>query len=44
MAVRVRAIWETYGVPYNTRTVGSRLASVVKKLLRLALPPRAAAA
>ena len=40
MAVEVRAICEKYGVPYNTRSLGAQFGSVVKKICRLALPPR----
>ncbi len=43
MAREVRAICEKYGVPYNSRSLGAQVASVAKKIVRLALPPRAPA-
>lgn len=42
MAREVRAICAKYGVPYNTGTLGSQLATVARKIFRLAGPPRRA--
>ena len=38
IAVEVRAICERYGLPYNTGPLGKQFGSVVKKIVRLALP------
>jgi fatty acid desaturase len=38
IAVEVRAICERYGLPYNTGPLAKQFGSVVKKIVRLALP------
>jgi fatty acid desaturase len=38
----VRAISERYGIPYNTGPLHSQFGSVVRKIVKLAVPPRAA--
>jgi fatty acid desaturase len=40
MAVRVRALCEEFGVPYNTGGFWKQFGTVVKRILRLALPAR----
>jgi fatty acid desaturase len=40
IAVEVRAICERYGLPYNTGPLHRQFGSVVKKIVRLALPSR----
>ena len=40
MAVEVREICERYGLPYNTGPLPKQFGSVVKKIVRLALPDR----
>ncbi len=40
LAVEVRAICERYGLPYNTGPLHKQFGSVVKKIVRLALPGR----
>lgn len=42
MAKEVRAICKKYGVPYNTGSLWGQFKSVVKRVFRLALPPRGA--
>jgi fatty acid desaturase len=42
MAPRVRAICERHGLPYATGSFASQLTSAMRRLLRFALPPRAA--
>jgi fatty acid desaturase len=44
IAVEVREICERYGLPYNTGPLRKQFGSVVKKIFRLALPPRGPAA
>ena len=43
IATEVRAICERYGLPYNTGPLHRQFGSVVKKIVRLALPGRGAA-
>ena len=38
MAPEVRAICERYGLPYNSGSLGEQFGSVVRKIVRLALP------
>ena len=40
IAVEVREICERYGLPYNTGPLHKQFGSVVKKIVRLALPGR----
>jgi len=40
IAVEVREICERYGLPYNAGPLREQFGSVVKKIFRLALPPR----
>jgi linoleoyl-CoA desaturase len=40
IAVEVREICERYGLPYNTGPLRRQFGSVVRKIVRLALPPR----
>jgi fatty acid desaturase len=40
MAVRVRALCEQFGVPYNTGTLWKQFGSVVGRIFRLSLPSR----
>jgi fatty acid desaturase len=40
MAVEVREICERYGIPYNTGPLHKQFGSVVRKIVRLALPDR----
>jgi len=40
IAVEVREICERYGLPYNTGPLSTQFGSVVRKIFRLALPPR----
>lgn len=40
LAVEVRALCERYGLPYNTGTLGGQFRTVVRRIFRLALPPR----
>jgi fatty acid desaturase len=40
LAVEVREICERYGMPYNAGPLGKQFGSVVKKIVRLALPDR----
>jgi len=40
IAVEVRDICRRYGLPYNTGPLRKQFGSVVKKIVRLALPPR----
>lgn len=42
MSVEVRAICARYGVPYNTGSLGRQFLSVIKRIFRLALPPKKA--
>jgi fatty acid desaturase len=42
IAVEVREICERYGLPYNTGSLHKQFGSVVKKIVRLALPRRGA--
>jgi len=44
IAVSVREICERYGLPYNTGPLHRQFGSVVKKIVRLALPGKAAGA
>jgi fatty acid desaturase len=38
MSVKVREICERYGLPYNSGGLGKQFGSVVRKIVRLALP------
>ncbi len=40
ISVEVREICERYGIPYNTGPLHSQFGSVVRKIFKLALPPR----
>jgi fatty acid desaturase len=40
ISTEVREICERYGLPYNTGSLGKQFGSVVRKIARLALPPR----
>jgi fatty acid desaturase len=40
MSVEVRAACERYGIPYNRGPLGKQFGSVVRKIVRLALPDR----
>ncbi len=40
IAVEVREICDRYGLPYNTGPLHKQFGSVVKKIVRLALPTR----
>jgi fatty acid desaturase len=42
MAAEVRAICEKHGVAYNSKPLGKQLKTVVQRILRCALPPKAA--
>jgi NADPH-dependent stearoyl-CoA 9-desaturase len=44
IATEVRAVCDRYGLPYNTGPLHKQFGSVVKKICRLALPGRGAAA
>ena len=44
IATEVRAICERYGLPYNTGPLHRQFGSVVKKIVRLALPGRGTSA
>ena len=39
IAAEVREICERYGIPYNTGPLHRQFASVVRKIVKLALPP-----
>ncbi|MFN8544274.1 MAG: acyl-CoA desaturase [Candidatus Binatia bacterium] len=39
IAVQVRAVCTRYGLPYNTGTLAAQFGTVVRKILRYALPP-----
>jgi NADPH-dependent stearoyl-CoA 9-desaturase len=39
ISVEVREICERYGIPYNTGPPGKQFGSVVRKIVKLALPP-----
>jgi fatty acid desaturase len=39
ISAEVREICERYGLPYNTGSLGRQFGSVVRKIVRLALPP-----
>jgi fatty acid desaturase len=41
ISVEVRELCERYGIPYNTGPLHKQFGSVVRKIARLALPPRA---
>jgi fatty acid desaturase len=40
ISVEVRAACERYGIPYNTGPLPKQFGSVVRKIVRLALPDR----
>ncbi|MFO0560908.1 MAG: acyl-CoA desaturase [Polyangiales bacterium] len=40
LSKEVRALCEKYGLPYNTGTLSGQLASALRRILRLSLPPR----
>ncbi|MDE3069497.1 MAG: acyl-CoA desaturase [Acidobacteriota bacterium] len=40
LSIEVRAICERYGVPYNTGPLHTQFGSVVRKIVKLSLPPR----
>ncbi|MEX2193932.1 MAG: acyl-CoA desaturase [Thermoleophilaceae bacterium] len=40
ISVEVREICERYGIPYNSGPLGRQFGSVVRKIVKLALPPR----
>jgi fatty acid desaturase len=40
LAVEVREICERYGLPYNSGGLAKQFGSVVKKIVKLALPPQ----
>ncbi len=41
MAPHVREVCERYGVPYNAGPLPKQFGTVVRKIVKLALPPRA---